>query len=280
MKYDTEKLASEKAEKPSKRKADDILASGFSSGALHDVTSDIYQQRELQSFLETIARDLAPDDYDPTGTRFRSKATLLMDVATRGWLSVDRKRDEFGNMLCSYVQSAKFNSEVNANDSVRWFRAMAEEHVSDPRLHQLIGFALELAIEAKIIARDAMVKCNIHVVEQRASASKIAYTSPSVLHVDGEPFTLIMLAKRDYHVVDGKNFVAERNLADQDPNELNGVGILAETTLLSAGQYIAVDDAKVSHHVNGISSANGARASRATILIDFSPLEQQLTINQ
>lgn len=267
-----------------RRRPDEVLKQqlinhGFVIGNIDCISADPCNQGELKGLVEKAKKELKPDVYDKTGLRNRAMGKYLITPYTQQLIDIERIKTDFGDHVCPYYQSGGYNKDVtNVETKVRWFPAMSSVMMSDPVLQRLVKFALKKAISIGCVKNEDLVTSNVQFVQQSVSdSSEVSFTSPAVLHVDGEPFTIIILAERTDNVVGGENFVAERDQQGKIPSDADPDKIRAEVTLTAPFDFLMVDDRAVSHHVNGISSHNNARATRMTILIDFSPWRQKLT---
>ena len=112
----------------------------------------------------------------------------------------------------------------------------------------------------------------VHLVTYEARPGRPAVSSPDLLHCDGEPFTFIHLVERR-NVEGGANMIAPRAFEKKRPDEVPPEAVLAELTLESPLDTIAVNDAKVAHYVSRVQTVPGAdRGWRSVILVDFSIL--------
>jgi len=252
---------------------------GYVIGNIDCITNDPNKQNMLLGFIDKAKKSLKTDLTDKTGLRNRAMGKFLITPYTKELVVIDRLETDFGDAVTPYYQSGEYNKDVSSTGkNVRYFPAISEETLQDATLQRLVRFAYNKAIAVGCISKEDLVTSNIQFVQQRVSGNhEMSYTSPAVLHVDGEPFTAIFVIERTENTIGGENFVAQRDQQGKTPDKADTGTILSEVVLKDPFDFLMVNDYVVSHHVNGISSSDNRVASRTTILIDFSPWRQQLT---
>lgn len=267
--------------RPDERLNEHLKKNGYVIGNIDCISTDPTNQEELKCLVELAKNELKPDVYDKTGLRNRAMGKFLITPYTQQLIDIERLETDFGDHVCPYYQSSEHNQDMNKTGSnVRLFPAISAEMMANPVLQRLVIFALKKAISIGCVQNGDLITSNIQFVQQIvANRSEVCFTSPAVLHVDGEPFTAIILAERSSNAIGGENFVSERDQQGRIPSDAEEGSIRAQVTLEAPFDFLMVDDRAVAHHVNGITSYNNSPASRMTILIDFSPWRQKLTQN-
>ena len=279
VKLVTSKRRSKIRQQPDEKLNAQLLSKGFTIGNMDCITTEPQNQKELLELVELAKLELRPDKYDKTSNRQRAMGKFFVTPRTHQLIDIDRLESDYGDSVCPYFQSSAYNKEVgDLSTDVRLFPAISKETMANSALQRLVLFSLRKAILIGCIEPSDIITSNVQFVQQNVlDSSRRSYTSPAVLHCDGEPFTAIFLAERTDNADGGESFAGRRDQQGKLPENAEPGTIFMEETLLRPFDFLMVDDRAVCHHVNSIGSDNDKPASRMTILIDFSPWRQQLT---
>jgi hypothetical protein len=175
-----------------------------------------------------------------------------------------------------YWQSALTNHDANGRE--RRFAPVPDGLETDPLLLRLIWASFRL-IPGGYITNDLPVRVGIHIIRLSSDGRRVCTSSPNHLHTDGEPWTSIILLDR-VNIADHSalSFVAERRCAGLQPVDVAREELLAKVTMVSSLEAIMVDDSRVSHCVTGALGADGTSGHRTSLLIDFSGIRLDRTV--
>jgi hypothetical protein len=106
---------------------------------------------------------------------------------------------------------------------------------------------------------------------------KLSFSSPNLMHQDGEAFTFAHLLSR-YNVDGGVNYISTPDYANRKINDIPQDKIISQFEMFDIMDSYGVCDELVSHYVSPIKLKNPLLdyGVREIILIDFSPLIQKL----
>jgi hypothetical protein len=230
---------------------------------------------ELQA-LVAAGNDLAVDRYDKTASRLRAYSQGHLFPWSRDFVWVPSFVDSPGAAPHTvYVQDQTFNQEFG--NVHRRFMPIPDRVRTNRALHKLIhGLWETLPGWRKEAPRDLSVLVGVHLVKLAAEGSRAAIASPPTLHIDGEPWTFVVLLER-HNVQGGRSYVAQRHCAGKYPDDVASGDLLFEKELTDCLDTLAIDDSAISHTVSGIRSLDCKPAWRTALFIDYSPLHPMRT---
>lgn len=211
---------------------------------------------------------LPPDPYGRSRNRYRrySQAVLLPWCDQLEWIP---DLCDASGPYTEYFQG-DYNPEYPG--SRRRFASLTPEVKSDATVRHLIwlDFRLTSWNEGQLVRP---FNVGVHLVKLQATESgEPAFSSPDILHQDGEPYTFVHLVARD-NAVGATNVIAAPHCSGCRPEEVAEDFILDEFELLEPLDPYGVQDRTVSHYVSRLERAEEPRSGvRAAMLIDFTPL--------
>lgn len=211
---------------------------------------------------------LPSDPYGRSRNRYRrySQAVLLPWCDQLEWIP------DLCDSSGPYTEYFQGNYNPEYPGSRRRFASLTPELKSDPVVQRLVwhDFRLTSWNEGQLVRP---FNVGVHLVKLLATESgEPAFSSPDILHQDGEPYTFVHLVARD-NAVGATNVIAEPHCSGCRPEEVTRDFILDEFELLEPLDSYGVQDRSVSHYVSELHRGAEARPGvRAAMLIDFTPL--------
>jgi len=227
--------------------------------------------------LIRAGRELPADPYDATGMRSRvySQVVLCPWNGTLFWLPPFFDA-QTGAPYTTYLQEASSNPEVGGIE--RRFAPvpypLQENRAFCTLIRELWGAIPAWRAEGR---GRAPVLVGSHISNLKSDGRRAAMPSPREIHVDGEPFTFVVLLERTPNLVGGVSYVARRHCATKCVEDVSPSDILAEGTLSGPLDTLVVDDAAVSHTVSGVRTVDGKPGWRIVLFIDYSVLKPART---
>lgn len=236
----------------------------------------LFLASKAQDEIEIIRNNfdsLTKDPYSETrSNRFRSYSNLIILPWDRKiiWLPLENKS---GRYVSSYWQGG-FNPEhVGA---CRSFTPLSTEVKNTNLLNNLILHDFDLTFWKT--GNTLPIYVGVHFVKLLVmEKNEIAFSSPDLLHRDGEAFTFAHLFERK-NVQGGVNYISTPELANNKIGDVPEDKILMKFELHEPFESYAVCDEMVSHYVSPIKIDNPELSCgvREIMLIDFSNMQQQI----
>jgi hypothetical protein len=223
----------------------------------------------LQNNFDSLTRDPYSD---VLMNRYRAYSNLVIIPWERKPLWIPPKNVN-GQYVSSYWQG-KFNPEHA--ESSRSFTPISSDARNTSLLRNLILHDFDLTFWDNKV--DLPIYVGVHLVKlQVLDKAQIAYSSPDLMHRDGEAFTFAHLFNR-YNIKGGKNYISPPEYANNKLEDVPTQKILTEFEMYEPLESYGVCDEMVSHYVSPIEMDNGdlTHGCREIILIDFSSVQQQL----
>ena len=178
-----------------------------------------------------------------------------------------------------YYQSAATNADAQGDE--RRFHPIPDELASlcvfCGRAFGVVACAYQMIPGGYIEAR-LPVRVGVHIVRLNSDGRRICTSSPNTLHVDGEPWTAVLLLERaNIHDRSARSYISTRGWAGYQPQDIPDTDILAKLTLTQPFELLMVDDSRVAHSVTGALGADGKPGWRTAMLIDFSGIRLDRT---
>jgi hypothetical protein len=215
---------------------------------------------------------LPKDPYtDSKNYRFRAYSNLILLPWKRKMFWIPPKY-QAGQYLSSYWQG-DFNLEHH--DKVRSFTPLDNETKRTDLINNLILHDYDLTFWRNEYTYTPLY-VGIHFVKLMVvDPEHIAFSSPDLVHRDGEAFTFAHLFHRS-NIVGGTNYIATPESANHKLEELKEQNIMEKFELHETFDSYGVCDEMVSHYVSPIKlqDKNLMMGTREIILIDFSPMKQ------
>lgn len=227
--------------------------------------------------LETVQKNfasLAKDPYtSPDNNRFRAYSNAIIFPWEREvfWIPTEIKN---GQHVSSYWQGS-FNPEHKG--ATRSFTPLNSTVKKTSLVNNLILHDFDLTFWDQNYG-NLPIYVGIHFVKlQVLDPNEIAYSSPDLMHQDGEAFTFAHLFNRN-NVKGGANYISTPQWANHKLEDIKKDDILAEFEMHHAFESYGVCDNLVSHYVSPIEldDKEQSQGSREIILIDFSLMQQWL----
>ena len=218
--------------------------------------------------LLAAAEDLPVDPFGD-GLRRRLYSTAFFYPWT-GDLRFDPPFPSANGSYVPYFQERSLNGDQGGRE--RRFRPLSQELENDPLLRALVSTHFHL-IPGGAIEPRLPIRVGIHLIRLWSDGREACVPSPNVQHVDGEPFTSIILIDRvNVTQNSARNVIAKRRCAGLHMQDIAKDDRLHEATLTEPLESLYCDDARVSHGVNGVLGANESEGWRTSLLIDFSDI--------
>src|SRR6185437_13400220 len=240
-----------------------LQEAGFIKAKLNPFNLSTKAQLDLEMIhqnFDTLPKDpYAPNDCN----RFRAYSNLIIIPWERKihWIPPVHVN---GNFLSGYWQG-KFNPEHK--DAIRYFTPLLSETRNTLFLKNLIMHDFDLTFWNSSTTLPIYV--GIHFVKLLVSdKNQIAFSSPDLLHRDGEAFTFAHLFKR-FNVKGGTNYISKPEYANKKINEVDPNNILDKFEMYDQLDTYGVCDQLVSHYVSPVAIDDGSKkyGSREIILI-------------
>lgn len=186
------------------------------------------------------------------------------------WIPPENKDGQF---VSSYWQGG-FNPEHI--DNARPFVPLSTEVRNSKFLQNLILYDFDLTFWDR--ASTLPIYVGVHFVKLLVrNKHDIAVSSPDLMHRDGEAFTFAHLFNR-INVKGGTNYIAQVQFANYKISDVPFENILTQFEMVEQMETYGVCDELVSYYVSPIEleDENLSHGCREIILIDFSPVQQQL----
>lgn len=257
-----------------------LKSNGFLQLTMSSYLSEKISREDLEVLRLKITRDLPFDPFDKTKTRRKRFSSFIIPGFGGVIFPSGRTIDKDGKRQCTYHQTSHYNGEIKATVKGRTYLALPDEIENSEAFKNLLLQCRRRAVEAGIVEDHDDLYCNVHVVEQRATAKKRCAVTPSTFHVDGEKITFICLLHRDSNTQSGESYVGARTLevVGKTPQQITDeTKILLKTVLRVPFDTVVVNDELVSHHANSIGTSDQNDAVRQTMLIDFTPCRRELS---
>jgi hypothetical protein len=243
----------------------------FGPGAVIRQALDFYEE-DFDAIVEA-GRVLPNDSYDPSGMRARalSQAILAPWANSLSWLPphIDGRTDA---VYTTYFQDLSSNPEIGGVE--RHFAPLPYELQRNRTLCALIQELWWVIPGWRAEGRGrAPVLVNVHLNKLQSDGRRAALPSPREIHVDGEPFTFVILVERTPNLVGGISYVADRCCAGKLVEDLHSSEVVAEGTLLKPLDMLAIDDGAISHTVSGVRTVDCHAGWRTVLFIDYSVLK-------
>lgn len=249
-------------------------AEGFAIIASKAARSALGEGFDLSEILEAV-RAAPADPYDPTG--FRQKLYSQLFRHHDGTLSIVPPCRDSPNSpsYTPYFQALHFNREFG--NVKRRFAPFPRAVLESTALQTLINLCFGLIPQWRLKGDGRnSVFVGVHGQRLKSDGRRAIMSSPPHLHIDGEPYTFVVLLERD-NVTGGVSYIATPEAAGKAPEDIEPSCILARGTLMNALDILAVDDERVSHHVTGVLGANRRPGSRSVLLLDYSEIDLSRT---
>lgn len=216
---------------------------------------------------------LSRDPYaDKSSNRFRAYSNLVIIPWEKKlyWIPPVNKNGQF---VSKYWQGG-FNPDHK--DSVRYFTPLTSATKNTLFLKNLIFHDFDLTFwdtQSTLPIYVGVHFIKLLVIEK----NQIAFSSPDLLHRDGEAFTFAHLFNR-YNVKGGTNYISKPEFANHKIGDIMPNDILSQFEMHDQMETYGVCDALVSHYVSPIQLDNQqlSYGRRDIILIDFSSVQQEL----
>ena len=245
-------------------------------GYLKSKINPLFLSSKARSEIKILRNNfdsLTRDPYSETrSNRFRSYSNLIILPWDRKiiWLPLENKN---GRYVSSYWQGG-FNPEHA--DAYRSFTPLSSEVKKTNFLNNLILHDFDLTFWK--MENTLPIYVGVHFIKLLVlEKNEIAFSSPDLLHRDGEAFTFAHLFERK-NVQGGVNYISTPELANSKIDDVPEDKILTKFELHEPFESYAVCDEMVSHYVSPIKIDNPvlSHGSREIILIDFSTVQQQI----
>lgn len=245
-------------------------------GYLKTTINPLFLASKAQDEIKILRNNfdsLTRDPYsEASSNRFRSYSNLIILPWDRKiiWLPLENKN---GRYVSSYWQGG-FNPEHI--DTYRSFTPLSNEAKNTALLNNLILHDFDLTFWKT--KNNLPIYVGVHFVKLLVmKKDEVAFSSPDLLHRDGEAFTFAHLFERK-NVQGGVNYISTPELANNKIEDVPEDKILMKFELQEPFESYAVCDEMVSHYVSPITIDNPqlSYGYREIILIDFSNVQQQI----
>jgi hypothetical protein len=224
--------------------------------------------RSRAEFLKSNQEPMPIDRYNTRGVRRRRLGRFVRIPSSRHLESIPPEWDpNLNEHTVGFFQRREFNPDQG--DKQRKFSSLLPD--------QYLNLFLRTAIEdcATVICRRDSTQpeyINVHIVQVIATPDEPGFSSPPVLHRDGEFFTFAFLLQR-HNIIGGENVIGTLSAANKHPNEIPAHEIITRFTLENPWEGYVVDDHGVSHFVDSVvlDETAGCCGWRSVLLIDFTP---------
>lgn len=247
----------------------------FGPGATVRQALDIYEE-DFQAIVEA-GRVLPTDPYDSSGMRSRalSQAILAPWANSLLWLPpcIDGRT---GGVYTTYFQDLSSNPEIGGVE--RHFAPLPAALQHNRTLCALVQELWWVIPGWRAEGRGrAPVFVNVHLNKLQSDGRRAALPSPREIHVDGEPFTFVVLVERTPNLAGGVSYVANRCCAGRCVEDLHSSDVIAEGALVKPLDMLAIDDGAISHTVSGVRTVDCQVGWRTVLFIDYSVLKPART---
>lgn len=214
---------------------------------------------------------LAIDPYTNSGNnRFRAYSNLIILPWEREikWLPLENYQGEF---VSSYWQGA-FNPEHA--DFIRRFTPISSAAKNTRLLNNLILHDYSLTFWKDKAMYPIYI--GVHFIKLIVlKKGQLCYSSPDLMHRDGEAFTFAHLFNRS-NIRGGANYISKVEHANYKLEDIPSNDILDKFEMYDMLESYGVCDRMVSHYISPVELEDSdiEYGCREIILIDFSPLRQ------
>jgi hypothetical protein len=218
--------------------------------------------------LRQALDELPPDPYGRSRNRYRrySQAVLLPWCSRLEWIP------DLCDSSGAYTEYFQGDYNPEYPGSRRRFASLTPELKDDPTVQQLIWHDFQLTSwnDGQLVRP---FNVGVHLVKLLATESGApAFSSPDLLHQDGEPYTFVHLVARD-NAVGATNVIAAPHCSGCRPEEVAPSFILDQFELHEPLDSYGIEDRAVSHYVSEVQRGREPRPGvRAALLIDYTPL--------
>ncbi len=225
--------------------------------------------------LGAMKKNFASLDKDPytsiTNNRFRAYSNLILFPWERklSWIPPQQKD---GNLSSSYWQG-NFNPEHK--DAIRYFTPIDPTVKNSTLLNNIILHDYDLTFWDPAYS-SLPIYVGVHFVKLAVlDKSQVAFSSPNLVHQDGEAFTFAHLFNR-VNVRGGTNYISKPEWANHKLEQVDRCDIMEEFEMYEPFESYAVCDEMVSHYVSPIELDDKElqQGYREIVLIDFSLMHQ------
>jgi hypothetical protein len=226
---------------------DNLGSRGFAT-----VPAESLDERELNDRHNIYRAFDLEQDLDPKpGRRWRSHAKLMID------------RNDIVTPLghTPYLQTKEYNADDGGEQRV--FRPIGENVLSSRTLNYLVRFTARVARQAvpHVFEPGGAAHVGLHMISYRPDAEGPAFSSPSWMHKDDEPFVAVILCGLSANLGGGENLIF--------PNEGKGRVISHEFKLRHLLEMLLLTKTQSWHAVTPMYTTDGAPARRDVLLITF-----------
>ena len=218
--------------------------------------------------LLEVANDMPLDPYG--GGQRRRLYRTAMFYPWAGELRFDPVFRGPGGSYVPYFQDQSLNGDQGGHE--RRFCPVPDRLETDQLLRRLISILYHLIPKGLIESR-LPIRTGIHFIRLSSDGREACVPSPNTVHVDGEPFTAIVLIDRvNVTKHSAGNIIAKRHCAGLQAQDIAEDDRLYEATLTEPLEFIYCDDARVAHGVSSVLGAGESNGWRTSLLVDFSDI--------